>query len=156
MQAVIKEDTKILFPNIKHKSFSDGSEVIPKGTIVTGEVKYIEGLREGKPFTYRLFLLNGERKKLIYLNKIEPHKMEKTEVNLNATGQSSSPTVVNMRPAEYFSKMKLIGLFAGAAAGYFYHKKKGGSMAKAVGIGAVLGYGAAFVIESSHKVEVKQ
>ena len=78
MKAITVADAPILIPNLEHKNFTDSGEVIEENTIVNGNAKNIEGLRKGKPFTYKLFVT--DKNQLIHLNKIKT--METTEKSL--------------------------------------------------------------------------
>lgn len=118
MKAVVIEETKILTPNKEHKNFTETDKTIPKGEVIEGEVKMIEGLRRGEPFTYRVFVTTDNN--VVYLDKI---KLEMEETYNADSGVT--PTVVNLTPAEMFSKLKFWGLLAGSAVGYYYAKKKG-------------------------------
>jgi len=65
MRAILTQDANILIPNQEHLNFTESGDVLPKGTIVFGEEKLVEGKRRGEKFTFRLFLTNN--KQLIYL-----------------------------------------------------------------------------------------
>lgn len=150
MRATIIEDATTLIPNKEHRNFTASGVVIPKGTEVEGEIKNISGQRRGNPFVYRLFLTN--KKEFIFLNKIKPN-MEATEVTLGADSQVS-PTRVNFVPSDTFSKLKIAGLLFGAIGGYMYAKKKGhakGKMAMFIGVGALTGYGVAYLVDRNRK-----
>ena len=54
-EVIVVEDTAILLPNNEHRNFTETDKMISKGTILKGDFKNIEGLRRGKPFTYRIF-----------------------------------------------------------------------------------------------------
>jgi len=153
MKAVIKEDAKCLVPNKDHKNFTESKEIIEKGEPIKGNFKNIQGLRRGKPFTYKLFVT--DKNQIIYQKFVEP--METTEVTLGADSQVSA-TQVNMRPAEAFSKVKLAGVVVGGAAGYFYARRKKAStkkLAMFIALGALAGYGAGYVIDKQRDVTVK-
>jgi hypothetical protein len=153
MKAIINADAKVLIPNKEHKNFTETDEVIEEGTEVEGAFKNITGLRRGKPFTYKLFITDKE--KILYQKFLTP--METTEVTLGADAQVS-PTQVNMKPAEAFSKVKLGGVVLGGAAAYFYAKRKKMSTRKTamwIGLGALIGYGAGYVIDKNRDITIK-
>jgi hypothetical protein len=152
MIAIVKEDAKVLTPNKEHKNFTETDEIIPQGTEIEGEQKLIEGLRRGEPFTYRVFVTNDD--KILYLNKVEP--IMGTEVMLGAD-DSRTPTTVNLRPAETFSKVKMIGIVAGGVLGYAYAKSKKMDNRKAIytsAIGAILGYASGYIIDRQRGITV--
>ena len=153
MKGLLIKDAQVLIPNAEHKNFTTNNLLIPKGNIVQGKPKTIEGLRRGEPFTYKLFFT--DKNQIIYLNTIKP--MEMTEVTLGAdAGQTA--TRVNMIPAEAYSKAKMRGLIIGGIAGFAWAKYKKHDMKKAamfIGIGAVAGYVAGMLIDRKNKVIVK-
>jgi len=145
MKAQVIEDAKILIPNTEHKNFTDSGQIIEEGTFVTGQVKNIEGLRRGKPFIYRLFLT--DKNQLIHLKKIK--QMGTTEVSLGADA-AQSPTQVNLRPAERADRNKFIGAVVGGVAGFAWAKYKKHDMKQSamyIGIGAVLGFVAGYMLD---------
>ncbi len=149
MQVVVNKDSKFLIANTDHKNFTETNEVIGEGNLLTGEAKNIEGLRRGEPFTYKLFITNDG--KIIYLKNVTP--METTEVTLGADSQRSS-TVVNLVPAETFSKVKTTGLVVGALAGFAYAKYKKQDTKKIamyIFAGALIGYASAFIVDRNRK-----
>lgn len=153
MKATVIEDAKVLTPNKEHKNFTETDELIPTGTEIEGEQKLIEGLRRGEPFTYRVFVTNDN--KVLYLNKIEP--VMATEVTLGADS-SRTPTTVNLRPAQAFTKLKTFGLVAGGVIGFAYAKKKSMDKRKLIittGLGAVLGYVTAYIVDNNRAITVK-
>ena len=152
MKAITIKDANVLVPNKEHKNFTDSGIVIPSGTQLNGEEVQIKGMRRGEDFTYKLFLTKDNQ--LIYLNKIKP--MPVTEVLLGANG-SQSGVEVNLIPAETFSTVKLVSVLVGAGAGYYYAKYKKHDMNKTLmyaGIGAVLGYGAGYIVDTNKKIIV--
>ena len=152
MDAITNQDSKILIPNKEHKNFVETNSIIPKGTEISGDVKVIDGLRRGAPFTYRLFETNN--KELLFLKNIEP--MNTREITLGADGQTT-PTVVDLLPAESFNRTKKMGLVIGAIAGFGYAKYKKHDMKKVamyIGVGAVAGYLGAYIFDYSRKVVV--
>jgi hypothetical protein len=156
MKATVIEDAKVLTPNKEHKNFTETDVVITKGTEVEGEEKLIEGLRRGEPFTYRLFMTNDN--KILYLNKVEPvMAVEATEVTLGADS-SRSATTIDLRPAEAFSRVKMIGLVAGGVIGYAYARSKKMDNRKAIytsAIGAIVGYVSGYVIDRNRGITVQ-
>jgi hypothetical protein len=153
MQVVVNKDSKFLIANSDHKNFTETNEVIGEGNILKGEPKNIQGLRRGEPFTYKLFITNDE--KIIYLKNVTP--METTEVTLGADSQRSS-TVVNLVPAETFSKVKTTGLVLGALAGFAYakyNKQDTKKIAMYIFAGAAIGYASAFIVDRNRKGTVK-
>ncbi len=153
MEAILIKDAKVLIPNNDHKNFTETNQVIPKGTKVSGSIKNIQGLRRGEPFTYRLFNTNNNQ--LIYLNNLE--NMNATEVKLGADASVTS-TKVDLIPAETFNKIRRNGLIIGGIAGFAYAKYQKHDMKKVamwIGVGALVGYAAAYVIDTNRKAIVK-
>jgi hypothetical protein len=153
IKGVIAENTKNLIPNPLHKNFTEGDVVIEEGTLVEGVYKDVEGLRRGEPFTYRLFFIKDGP--IIYQNKIK-NTMPVTEVMLGAD-QSQSSTLVNLKPAEIFTKMKLAGVVIGGISGFAYAKYKKHDMKKSamyIGVGALVGFAAAYVLDTKKKATV--
>ncbi len=150
IKAIVVEDTKVLIPNEEHKNFTEGKEVIKKDTEIEGNPKFIQGMRRGEPFTYKLFLTKD--KQLIYLKKIKP--MNATEVTLGADSAQSS-TVVNLNQ-NFLAKPTILGAIGGAVIGFGYAKYKKHEMKKA-GMYALIGAVAGFVIGKviEHKATVK-
>ena len=80
-----------------------------------------------------------------------------TEVTLGADAQTS-PTSVNLKPAETFSKMKLRGVVIGGIVGFAYAKYKKQDLKKVamyIGLGAALGYGIEYLIDTRKNIIVK-
>jgi hypothetical protein len=149
MKVLVNQDSKVLIPNSEHKNFTETNEVIGKENVLSGEIKNVEGLRKGKPFTYRLFITNNN--KIIYLKNITP--MQTTEVTLGADSQRTD-TIVNLVPAETFNKVKTMGLVLGALAGFGYCKyKKCDSKTTVMYIfgGALVGYASAYLVDRNRK-----
>lgn len=152
MKVVVNKDSKILIANNEHKNFTETDQILEEGTILNGNAINVKGLRRGEPFTYRLFIT--PKKEILYLNNITP--MNTTEVMLGAD-ESVSSTKVNLIPAETFSRVKTIGLVAGALAGFAYAKYKKQDMKKVamwIGAGALVGYAAAYVIDRNKSIKV--
>lgn len=69
MKATVIEDAIVLTPHKEHKNFVHSNSIIPKGTVVEGEVKQIKGKRRGKIFDFLLFKTHDN--KFIYLNNTD-------------------------------------------------------------------------------------
>ncbi len=152
MKVVVNKDSKLLIANNEHKNFTETDELIEEGTILNGNAINVKGLRRGEPFNYRLFITPN--KQILYLNNITP--METTEVMLGADDSVSS-TKVNLIPAETFSKFKTIGLIAGGLAGFAYAKYKKQDIKKVamfIGLGALVGYASAYVLDRNKSIKV--
>lgn len=148
----VKTSCKGLIPNEEHKNFVEGNDEIKEGELLTGQYANIEGLRRGKPFTYRLFITSDNR--YIYQNCLEP--MKTTEVMLGADS-AQTPTIVNLKQAETFSRVKLYGVVGGAVAGFAYARYKKHDYKKALmytAVGSLLGFGAAYLLDRKRDVEV--
>lgn len=153
MQVRVLKDTVVLVPNKDHQNFTASGEIIEGDSIISGNYKDINGLRRGQPFTYRLFIT--DKNQIIYQKSTTP--MEATEVTLGADAQTS-PTKVDMIPAENFSKAKMTGLIVGGIAGFAYAKYKKHDMKKAamyIGIGAVAGYVTGMLIDRRKRVVIQ-
>jgi hypothetical protein len=153
MKVVTTQDAPILIPNEDHKNFTMNGVVIPRGVELEGNTKEAQGLRRGKPFTYRLFVTNN--KQIIYSNNVKP--MDTTEVTLGADA-AQTPTMVNLVPAESFNKLRTTGLVVGAIAGFAWAKYKKHDMKKVamyIAIGAAVGYGGAYLVDRSRNATVK-
>jgi len=150
VQGIVIENTKTLVPNKEHKNFTESDTIVPKGTKVDGELKSIEGLRKGEKFIYRVFVTNDGH--IIFQNKIN-NLMPVTEVNLGADA-SQSPTIVNLKPAETFNKLRFGGVIVGGLSGFAYAKYRKHDLRKSamyIGIGALVGFGVSYVIDRSRK-----
>lgn len=137
MKANVIEDAKVLIPNKDHKNFTETEEVIEKGTVLEGKETFINGLRRGQPFTYKLFVTkNG---KFIYLNKVECMK-NTVEVLMNADGKQE--VKINTESPKSDDKKTLymvVGATMGAAVGLgiiAISKRKYSNYQKAAIIGA--------------------
>jgi cytochrome c biogenesis protein ResB len=151
---IVEQGANVLIPNLDHKNFTFSDERIEGGTVVEGTLKVINGLRRGEPFTYRLFLTKDN--KLIYQKNIK-NMANATEVTLGADS-STTPTSINLKPAENFSKMKLRGVVVGGIAGFAYAKYKKEDTKKVVmyiGAGAILGYLVEYLIDNRRNIIVK-
>ena len=152
MKVIVNKDSKFLIANNEHKNFTETDEIVEEGTILNGNAINVKGLRRGEPFTYRLFIT--PKNEMLYLNNITP--METTEVMLGADDSVSS-TKVNLIPAETFSRVKTIGIVAGGLAGFVYAKYKKQDMKKVamfIGLGALIGYATAFVVDRNRTIDV--
>ena len=151
----VTENTKTLIPNAEHKNFVESNEVVPAGEQVEGIIQMIEGKRRGERFVYRVFVT--KEGKILHETKIK-NIMPKTEVMLGAD-QSTTPTTVNLKPAEYFSKVKITGVLVGGIAGFAYAKYKKHDLRKSamfIAIGAVAGYVASYVVDQNRNITVKK
>lgn len=152
MKVIVNKDSKVLIANNEHKNFTETDEIIEEGTVLNGNAINVKGLRRGEDFTYRLFVT--PKNEILYLNNITP--METTEVMLGADDSVSS-TRVNLVPAETFSKVKTIGLIAGGLAGFAYAKYKKHDMKRVamwIGVGALVGYATAYVVDRNKAINV--
>lgn len=148
----VTKSCKGLIPNEEHKNFVEGNEEIKEGELLTGQYANIEGLRRGKPFTYRLFITSDNR--YLYQNCLKP--MKTTEVMLGADS-AQTPTIVNLRQAETFSRVKLYGVVGGAVAGFAYARYKKLDFKKALmytAVGSLVGFGGAYLLDRRRDVEV--
>ncbi len=154
MEVRVLKDTNYLIANPDHRNFTESAETVEQDTILKGEPKAIQGLRRGEPFIYRLFITTDG--KILYLNNIEP--MKTVEVTLGADAQRT-PTTVNLIPAESFTKMKTTALVIGGIAGFAYAKYQKHDMKKVamfIGVGALIGYVAGYVLDQSRDVVVTE
>lgn len=133
----ILQDAPILKPNVEHKNFTETSEIFEKGSKVKGDWKEINGLRRGKPFTYKVFIT--DENEIIYSKFVEPM----TEVTLGADSQVSA-TKVEMIPAERkTTTIRVVSSVAGALVGYTFGRKKNYDRNKSLmlaGVGALAGF----------------
>jgi len=152
MEVTVIKDSKYLIPNAQHQNFTESNDVVGEGVMLKGNFANIEGLRRGEPFTYKLFIT--EDKNILYQNSVEP--MKTIELTSGADAQLKS-TVVNLTPAETFSKVKTTGLVLGAVAGFAYCKYKKCDTRKTVMYifaGALIGYASAYVIDRNRTATV--
>ena len=132
MEAVLKDNAKVLVPNKEHKNFTETSEELPIGTILNGEFKSIKGLRRGKPFSYRVFIT--EKGQIVYSNNLK-------------------------EMAETYKTSRILFAAAGAIGGYAYSKKKGctgKTCTKYAVIGGILGYAAIYFFDKTKSVTVTE
>lgn len=151
-KVVVSKECKALIPNGEHKNFTETEESFDKGEILTGRYVNIEGLRRGKPFTYRLFITSDNR--YIYQNCIEP--MKTTEVMLGAD-ESQTPTIINLRANERFKSYKLYGVIGGGLAGFAlakYRKHKWKKVMMFTAVGALIGFGGAYLLDQNRAITV--
>lgn len=150
---ILIEDAPVLIPNKDHQNFTATSEIIKKGTEVSGNPKLINGLRRGEPFQYKLFLTTDN--KLIHLKKIKTMG-NNTEVKLGADS-STTPTVVNLKQS-MLAKTDIAYAIGGAALLFGYAKLyKKHEMRKSLifaAIGAVAGFVVGKVI--AHTATIKK
>ena len=73
MKATVNKDSKCLIANSDHKNFTETNEVIEEGSVLNGDIKNVEGLRRGEPFTYRLFIT--KEGKILYGNIFENYHL---------------------------------------------------------------------------------
>ena len=152
MKVIVNKDSKFLVANNEHKNFTETDENVEQGTILEGNEKQILGKRRGEAFAYKLFIT--KEGKIIYLKNTTP--METTEVTLGADS-SVTPTTINLLPAETFNKVKTMGLVIGGIAGFAYSKYKkidNKKMAMYIGLGAVVGYFAGYIVDKKRKATV--
>ena len=155
MKVTVIEDAKVLIPNKEHLNFTEGNEVIKKGTEIEGNPKQIKGKRRGEDFVYKLFGTNDN--KIIYLKKIKP--MEKTEVTLGADAQTSATIVDIPVGKKLFTKNATIYMLIGAAAGFGfakYKKYKTGKIVMSTSVGAVAGFALGTYVDKHLSVKVKK
>jgi hypothetical protein len=149
---IVKETAKVLVPNSEHQNFTETKDTIPEGTTLSGSFKSIQGLRRGKPFSYRVFIdKNGQ---IIYSNKIKT--MKATDVYLGADS-SATPTMIDMVPAETFKTSRLVGALAGGVGAFMYSKKKGYDKKKTMKyavVGGLLGYTAMYIFDKTRSVTI--
>jgi hypothetical protein len=152
IKAVVKsENCKVLIPNKEHKNFTETNEILPVGTELIGEKFNIDGKRKGEDFTYRLF--RTPEGKIIYPKYLD---MTTTEVKLGVDG-NPTPTVVNLKQAENFSKAKLIGVIGGGVAGFAIARYKKQDWKKSLiysAVGAVVGFYGAYVFDRKRDITV--
>lgn len=118
MLVEIIEDAPILLPNKDHKNFTNSDNVLPKGTLVEGELKNVSGLRRGNPFNYRVFTSNeGD---IIYSKYVKPMAVE---VTMGADSQVSPTKVEMVNSEKTTTSRKVIGAVVGGVVGYAISKR---------------------------------
>lgn len=145
MNVRVTKNANVLIPNGNHKNFTTTDQIIPEGTILTGNYKEIVGLRRGKPFAYRVFISNSGI--VLYKNQVE--NMATTEVKLGADGSTSKKINLMVKQGTILAALGALGGYAYAYA----HKKNKSGKTTYVVAGAVLGWlaGAALTQISSKK-----
>jgi hypothetical protein len=146
MKVVVVKDSPILIPNPTHRNFTHAGSMVEKDTIVKGQPKSVQGLRQGRPHIYKFFITEDGH--LLHIKNVKPYKMI-TEVKLGADAQVT-PTKVNMTAASSKASKKYIGAIAGAIAGfglakYKKHDKKKQIMFSVVG--GLAGFGIGYYLE---------
>jgi hypothetical protein len=135
MQAELIEDAPVLIPNKEHQNFTRNGQVIPKGEVVEGEIKVVQGKRRGEPFTYELFYTN--KNQFIHKKKVKP--MATTQVYLSADAQQT-PTIVDVPQNNLLTTPNIVGAVAGYLVGNWYSRKYGKGNPRYFGLaGAVAG-----------------
>ena len=134
----ILQDAPILKPNLEHKNFTETADLYEAGSKVEGDWKEINGLRRGKPFTYKVFITNEDD--IIYSKYVEPMA---TEVTLGADSQVSA-TKIEMIPSERkTTTIRVVSSVAGGLVGYIYARKNKYDRNKSImfaGVGALAGF----------------
>jgi hypothetical protein len=125
-QYEIIENSYVLMPNSKHRNFNITTELISRGTLINGNETFIQGIRKGQDFTYKL--LEIAPAKYIFLKNVKPiskeNIMETREVTLGADANVAT-TVVKV-PS---NKNKFVlPVILGSAAGLFMAFKMNKSM----------------------------
>jgi hypothetical protein len=151
MQVQTIENANILKPNPDHKNFVETGEVIPKGTLLEGNEKYISGLRRGEAFTYKLFITKD--KKIIYFNKIQP--MANVEVTLGADGIMNTQNANQSFFAKSDAKDALLILGGAALIGILIGGTKNVNNAPKLILFTLTGIGIGVVANNLIKVEDK-
>ncbi len=157
MKAVLTEDAHILIPNPTHKNFTRTNEILPKGNVVTGEIKIVQGLKKGEPFNYRLFYT--DKNKIIYVKNIKP--METTEVKLGADStKQPAGDKITFPSTSNFGKRPIIGVLLGAGLGYgaakYVFKKEGKTKIWFALGGAVIGFIVGKYAQSKAPIKIKK
>ena len=148
----VVKDAPILVPNKEHENFTDTGKVIEAESIIQGNPITITGKRRGEPFDYKLFVT--DKKEYIYIKNIEP--MSNTEVILGADS-SQTPTLIKMPSESNLGMRPVLGTLIGAAAGYFYAKKKNPSkLVMFTVVGAVAGFAAGKYMQGQGSVIFKK
>jgi hypothetical protein len=152
IQAKVINNATILVPNKEHQNFTDTGKFIEANTVIEGNPTIIKGKRRGEPFEYKLFVTN--KNEFIYLKNIQP--MNKTEVTLGADS-AQTPTVVKTPNESNLGMRPVLGILIGAAAGYYYAKKKNPTkITMFTAIGALAGFGVAKYMQGNGIVFFKK
>lgn len=118
MLVEIIEDAPILLPNVEHKNFTSSGDVLPKGTLVDGELKNVNGLRRGSPFNYRVF--TTKEGDIIYSKYVKPMAVE---VTMGADSQVTATTIEMKGSETKTTTRKVIGAVVGGVIGYAISKR---------------------------------
>lgn len=118
MLVEIIEDAPILLPNKEHKNFTSSDNVLPKGTLVEGELKNVSGLRRGNPFNYRVF--TTKEGDIIYSKYVKPMAVE---VTMGADSQVSATKVEMVGSEKTTTSRRVIGAVVGGVVGYAVAKR---------------------------------
>ena len=146
------KEAPVLVPHAKDKNFTQTRKVIPAGTQLEGEIKIVEGLKDGKPFKFNIFQTNDNQ--IIYIKYVKP--MEKTEIKLGADSQISS-TKVNLPSSSNFGILPIGGALVGLGISYYFTKKNTVKYKHLVHLlGAVTGYAIGKYVQSSRKIKVQK
>lgn len=133
------EDAPILTPNVSHQNFTETADYLEAGTEVNGDWKEINGLRRGKPFTYKVFITDNDE--VIYSKYVKP--MMTREITMGADSQVSA-TKIEMAGSERKTNIiRAVSSATGAVIGYAYAKKRGLSKNRTLlfaGVGALAGF----------------
>jgi len=146
-EVIVLEDTPILMPNNEHKNFTETDKIIPKGTMLKGNFKNIEGLRRGKNFTYRIFQDNDGL--IIYTKSLQ----EKIE---NMNGNDSTITLPSEKK---LSTNYALYSVIGGVLGYAVAKKMGKTGKTAfiiAGIAAIGGYMVAKRVNKNQSIIIEK
>ena len=142
-EVIVVEDTAILLPNNEHRNFTETDKMISKGTILKGDFKNIEGLRRGKPFTYRIF--QDKDGIILYAKNLNENKQ-------NMNGNDSTITLPSEKKLS--TNYALYSVVAGVL-GFAIAKKMGKSGKTAfviAGISAIGGYMIAKQVNKSQPI----
>ena len=135
----IIEDAPILTPNVTHQNFTETADYLVRGTEVSGDWKEINGLRRGKPFTYKVFITDNDE--VIYSKYVKP--MGTTEITMGADSQVSATKVEMVNSERKTTIIRAASSVAGALIAYTYAKKRGMEKNKTylmAGAGALAGF----------------
>jgi hypothetical protein len=142
-EVIVLEDTSILLPNNEHRNFTETDKLIPKGTKLKGDFQNIEGLRRGKPFTYRIF--QDKDGIILYAKNLQENKE-------NMNGNDSTITLPSEKKLS--TNYAIYSVVAGVL-GFAIAKKMGKSGKTAfviAGISAIGGYMIAKQVNKSQAI----
>ena len=154
IQAIVIQNCNLLIPNKEHKNFTDSTEEVRVGSIVTGEYRNVNGLRRGKPFQYRLFF--SKDGKILYANCVKTENV-RSEIISNADNKQT-PTTIDLIPAESFKYTAHLIALGGGLAGYYYGKSQtatANNLIKYIVVGAVGAYGIFRLVNSNKSTNTK-